>query len=1262
VQGRDNHRKIDSLIRVDPPAKKDIYFIRILIVCGVILMWLFCRWFFETGHIGHLPIYFLLTCALLFKLLKMVHEWYHYWSPSIPVPPPVTKKWTVDMFTTACPGEPHDMIIGTLTAMKNVRYPHTTYLCDEGNDPLLKKFCEENDIIHVTRVVKVDAKAGNINNALRQAKGEICVVLDPDHVPVPEFIDQVLPYFEDPGVGFVQCVQGYKNQSESLIARGAAEQTYHFYGPMMMCMNTYGTAQAIGANCTFRRTALDSIGGHAAGLSEDMHTAMQLHAKGWKSVYIPEILTRGLVPATLSSFYKQQLKWSRGTFELLFRTYPGLFRNFTWRQKIHYLTIPFYFLFGLINLVDFCVPLLALGMARTPWEMDLREFSAYFLPLCTVSLCIRLSAQKWLLEPHERGLHFAGGIVRLATWWVFLVGFVYSIFNIRVPYIPTPKGDEHRDNLRLSFPNIIVIAISVVIVGYGLSIDWSPYSIAMACYSMLTSGMLLAVVLLSQQRSAAIIAMKVARYRVTRTIVAYARTAVYFCSNSGYRLLNNIPAITILCISYFFLSYQTPQENDLVPVNGIAKETGNFYFGYEGSEPGFIRSKRSGSIRIVPVAGNWLDTVSSFPLYQLNRIRNDGDIPFVTMDADTNARSVGNGGYAEYLKRSAQVFREFGEPVFITFKSSGDTPGERYRLTWQYLHTYFTSLGISNLTWVWCPQNPQEEDRYPGEKFVDWIGVECLNYAEHMSKSDWYTFGDIYGKYRRSYGHLQKPVLLTALGCASGPGQDEWFSDAFAKMKSDFHEIGGAIVYTGVRVTGSDQRISFDCIRPIHDVTDILNDDRFAGRKPRGNMLMLPPDPSYKSKFIRGTPGHYTLASATGPSYVRGVAYNTAHDWRDGFMPLTRRQLEKDFRNIRLMGANVIRRYNNGIYDRNVLNIADEFGLKVQFGFWFDPKVDYFADSAAVREYISNVEETVLKYRDHPAVFAWCIGNETWGLLKHNYARPYLVQVRNAYVRMIEHLAQRIHRIDPSHPVISSIEHETIQLGGELAAFRDKAPSLDIIGINSYYRQQISQLNHVAWQFDSLRPYMVSEFGPSGYWDPRYNAGGSVAAIEESDEQKGEWYSFQWKYYVKAYRGFNVGGYAFCWHDRMEGSYTWFGLTDYKGRLKPSYYALRRLWTGNGSVDLPEVGIQMQASSAGEDGQLRFGAVLGTSDSARFHYEWKLLRDEYLGEVDGVKTEGSPLTVRVKKPSEPSDYRLYLFVSDNNDENVTCCSYPIKVR
>ena len=157
----------------------------------------------------------------------------------------------------------------------------------------------------------------------------------------------------------------------------------------MLCMNRYGTVLAIGANCSFRRAALDSIGGHMPGLSEDMHTAMRLHAKGWKSVYVPEALTRGLVPATLSGYYAQQLKWSRGSFDLLAHVVPKLIKDFTWRQAIHYILIPLYFLSGLIGLIDISVPILALITGQSPWHVEMVELLQAALPLLLLTVIIR---------------------------------------------------------------------------------------------------------------------------------------------------------------------------------------------------------------------------------------------------------------------------------------------------------------------------------------------------------------------------------------------------------------------------------------------------------------------------------------------------------------------------------------------------------------------------------------------------------------------------------------------------------------------------------------------------------------------------------------------------------------------------------------------------------------------------------------------------------------------------------------------------------
>src|SRR5690606_9431430 len=129
---------------------------------------------------------------------------------------------------------------------------------------------------------------------------------------------------------------------------------------------------------------------------EDMHTSMLLHAKGWKSVYVPEIISKGLVPSSLSAYYQQQLKWSRGTFDLWLNLFPKLFRQFSWRQKIHYGLLPLYYLFGIVTLINVAVPVYALGTGTYPWEMEPLVFFGYFTPLLFFGLLVRVKSQSYM--------------------------------------------------------------------------------------------------------------------------------------------------------------------------------------------------------------------------------------------------------------------------------------------------------------------------------------------------------------------------------------------------------------------------------------------------------------------------------------------------------------------------------------------------------------------------------------------------------------------------------------------------------------------------------------------------------------------------------------------------------------------------------------------------------------------------------------------------------------------------------------------------
>src|SRR5437763_5066097 len=193
--------------RIRAPLKRESLKLRLIIITGIVAMVFFLSTFFNSGAKGYLPLYICLCITLLYTCFKYLHEWYHYFNISAPPVLHETEPYTVDILTTFCAGEPYDMLDATLKAISEIRYPHTGWCCDEADDPLVKEMCIRYGINHVTRTIKKDAKAGNINNALQYATGELCVIMDPDHVPAPEFLDIVLPYFKDPEVGYVQVVQ-----------------------------------------------------------------------------------------------------------------------------------------------------------------------------------------------------------------------------------------------------------------------------------------------------------------------------------------------------------------------------------------------------------------------------------------------------------------------------------------------------------------------------------------------------------------------------------------------------------------------------------------------------------------------------------------------------------------------------------------------------------------------------------------------------------------------------------------------------------------------------------------------------------------------------------------------------------------------------------------------------------------------------------------------------------------------------------------------
>jgi cellulose synthase (UDP-forming) len=456
--------------RARPVRPRDRLVLGVLIGAGFLSIALFADWWFAPAHVNHAPLFVVLSLAIWYGIGRMALGWINLLGVRRPPHRVAPEGARVAIFTTSSPGEPMAMFEKTLAACARIRYPHTTYLLDDTEDPRFRELAERHGATWLELVGLPGAKAGKINAALERTHEELILVLDPDHVPFPNFLDRVLGHFDDPGVGFVQVVQAYYNQGRSFTAWGAAEQTFAFYGPSQMGLFGHGGAVAIGANCTFRRAALEEIGGHGIGLAEDLVTSIRLHAAGWRSVYVPEVVSRGLVPEDLGSFYRQQLKWARGVYEVLFAEVPRLWSGLSWRQRFSYLTIGTYYLFGVTTLMYLVIPYLYLWTGTQPAAMRFGEFVTTGGPVAVLGIAIYLVAQRWLAHPEsERGLHWRALSLKVACWPVYLAGTVLAILRAEIPYIPTAKEARRGRFLALAWPHLILATT------YLVTLAWTAY-------------------------------------------------------------------------------------------------------------------------------------------------------------------------------------------------------------------------------------------------------------------------------------------------------------------------------------------------------------------------------------------------------------------------------------------------------------------------------------------------------------------------------------------------------------------------------------------------------------------------------------------------------------------------------------------------------------------------------------------------------------------------------------------------------------------
>lgn len=354
-----------------------------------------------------------------------------------PGPAPVGRR--VDVFIT-CYNEPLEVLRRTVIGARAVRYPHRTYMLDDGKRDEVQAMCAELGIGYIRRTHNLNAKAGNLNFALSVTDGEFILQLDSDHVPLPNILDRMLGYFNDPKMAVVQSPQDFYNVDSftHLVhdeGRRLWEENRIFYSLIQPGRDSWNASFFCGSCGIIRRSALEAIGGFASQtIIEDMETTMQLHARGFNSAYHNETLAYGLAPGSADAYHVQRLRWGQGAMQILRKLKPLTMRGLTLPQRLNYFAGTAAYLEGWQKAIFYLMPLFYFFTGILPVAGNERDFLLRLFPYIAIAILA------FELLSRGTGYLFLSERFTMVRVWTYMTAAL-ALFTTRpLKFNVTPKG------------------------------------------------------------------------------------------------------------------------------------------------------------------------------------------------------------------------------------------------------------------------------------------------------------------------------------------------------------------------------------------------------------------------------------------------------------------------------------------------------------------------------------------------------------------------------------------------------------------------------------------------------------------------------------------------------------------------------------------------------------------------------------------------------------------------------------------------------
>ncbi|MDY8110800.1 UDP-forming cellulose synthase catalytic subunit [Fulvimarina sp. 2208YS6-2-32] len=311
---------------------------------------------------------------------------------------------SVDVFVPSY-NESSDILSLTLAAAKGLDYPAEKlriFLLDDGGTDQkrlssdkaaasaaidrhheLQHLCTELGVTYLTRSANVHAKAGNLNNGLLHSRGDLVVVFDADHAPAREFLRETVGHFiEDRKLFLVQTPHFFANpdplERNLSTFQHMPSENEMFYGQIQKGLDKWNSAFFCGSAAVLRRSALEQVGGFSGvSITEDCETALDLHSRGWNSLYVDRPMVVGLQPDTVASFIGQRSRWCRGMLQIMLLKNPLFRSGLSLPQRLCYMSSMMFWFFPFVRLAFLVAPLLLILFDLKIFDASVDEFIAY---------------------------------------------------------------------------------------------------------------------------------------------------------------------------------------------------------------------------------------------------------------------------------------------------------------------------------------------------------------------------------------------------------------------------------------------------------------------------------------------------------------------------------------------------------------------------------------------------------------------------------------------------------------------------------------------------------------------------------------------------------------------------------------------------------------------------------------------------------------------------------------------------------------------